>query len=107
MSVESPESWTSWQAILPLTPPAALMSETARPTPAISGGPRKARLPVRGRMPPTRKEAALDWLFLHLSLVKVSAGALEDDSEAEVDSVGELLSVAVGVLLSEEPQAAS
>ena len=55
MSVESPESWMSWQALVPSTPPAALMSETARPTPAISGGPRKARLPVSGRMPPTRK----------------------------------------------------
>ncbi len=59
MSVESPESWMSWQAGAPLTPPAALMSETARPTPAISGGPRKARLPVSGRMPPTRKVSAL------------------------------------------------
>ena len=53
MSVESPESRTLWQAWAPLTPPAALMSLTARPTPAISGGPRKARLPVSGRMPPT------------------------------------------------------
>ena len=53
MSVESPESRMLWQALAPLTPPAALMSETARPTPATAGGPRKARLPVSGRMPPT------------------------------------------------------
>ena len=39
-SVESPESLMLWQAFAPLTPPAALMSETARPTPEISGGPR-------------------------------------------------------------------
>ena len=61
MSVESPESWMSWHALAPSTPPAALMSETARPTPAISGGPRKARLPVSGRMPPTLKASALVW----------------------------------------------
>ena len=59
MSVESPESRTLWHAVAPLTPPAALMSETARPTPAISGGPRNARSPVSGRMPPTWKQSAL------------------------------------------------
>ena len=105
MSVESPESWMSWQASEPFTPPAALMSETARPTPAISGGPRKARLPVSGRMPPTRSALALVWLFLHLSLVKVSAGALDSDSVGAV-SEGSLVSWADGVLLSSEPQAA-
>ena len=36
MSVESPESWMSWQAVMSV--PAALISETARPTPEISGG---------------------------------------------------------------------
>ena len=76
MSVESPESWMLWQALTPFTPPAALMSETARPTPAISGGPRKARVPVSGRMPPTAKALPLFWLFLHLSLVKVGRSAL-------------------------------
>ncbi len=40
MSVESPESSTKWHASAPPTPPASLISETARPTPAISGGPR-------------------------------------------------------------------
>ena len=82
MSVESPESWMSWQALASLTPPAALMSETARPTPATSGGPRKARLPVSGRMPPTLKASALVWPALHLSLVKVSV-ELPPDSEAD------------------------
>ena len=62
----------SWQALAPLTPPAALMSETARPTPAISGGPRKARLPVSGRMPPTLKESALVAPAAHLSLVNAA-----------------------------------
>src|SRR3954470_24326341 len=88
MSVESPESWTSWQALAPLTPPAALMSDTARPTPAISGGPRKAREPVSGRMPPTRRVSALVWLLEHLSSVNESAGAAESDVDAEVESLG-------------------
>src|SRR5262245_54780806 len=70
MSVESPESRTWWQALAPFTPPAALMSETARPTPATAGGPRKARLPVSGRMPPTLNELALVALASHLSSVK-------------------------------------
>ena len=43
-SVESPESRTSWQAWAPLTPPAALMSETARPTPATSGRPEEGEV---------------------------------------------------------------
>src|SRR6478609_9164342 len=104
MSVESPESWMSWQAVMSV--PAALISDTARPTPEISGGPRKARLPVRGRMPPTRKALLLSWLPLHLSLVKVSAGALDSDSVGAADSEGVLESVADGVLLSSDPQAA-
>ena len=44
MSVESPESRTLWQALAPLTPPAALMSETARPTPATAGGPEEGEV---------------------------------------------------------------
>jgi hypothetical protein len=99
MSVESPESWTSWQASAPSTPPAALMSETARPTPATSGGPRKARLPVSGRMPPTFKTSALVWPALHLSLVKFSV-ELPPDSDA--DGLSEPSSAASG---SSEPQA--
>src|SRR5512144_2562868 len=83
MSVESPESWMSWHALAPSTPPAALMSETARPTPATSGGPRNARFPVSGRMPPTRSASALVWLPEHLSLVKLSL----DESEDDVDLV--------------------
>ena len=93
MSVESPESWTSWQALAPSTPPAALMSETARPTPATSGGPRKARLPVSGRMPPTLNASALVWPDLHLSLVNLSLALPLADSEEEGLCV-ELLSLA-------------
>src|SRR3954454_18568912 len=100
MSVESPESWTSWQALAPLTPPAALMSETARPTPAISGGPRNARLPVSGRMPPTRNVSALVAPASHLSLVNESAAGADSDAEG--------LSLASGALSppsESEPQA--
>jgi hypothetical protein len=89
MSVESPESRTWWQALAPLTPPAALMSEIARPTPATAGGPRKARLPVSGRMPPTLNALALVALASHLSFVKAAAdpdGA--DVSEVSPDEVG-------------------
>ena len=78
----------SWQAWAPLTPPAALMSETARPTPAISGGPRKARLPVSGRMPPTLNESALVAPAAHLSLV--NAGLRPSDSEVSSDGAAAL-----------------
>ena len=44
MSVESPESRTLWQALAPLTPPAALMSETARPTPETAGRPEEGEV---------------------------------------------------------------
>src|SRR4051812_33178819 len=93
MSVESPESRTSWQALAPLTPPAALMSETASPTPATAGGPRKARLPVSGRMPPTLNESALVAPDAHLSFVNA---AVDSDADADVDVVAEeVLSVSV------------
>jgi len=60
--------------------------EAIRPTPAISGGPRKARLPVSGRMPPTRKVSALVWPDEHLSLVYVSVAGALDSWVAEGDS---------------------
>src|SRR4051794_35788491 len=86
MSVESPESRTWWQALTPFTPPAALMSETARPTPATAGGPRKARLPVSGKMPPILKAVSLVALVSHLSFVKAAADSEPDgDSEPPVD----------------------
>src|SRR3954470_860639 len=81
MSVESPESRTWWQAFMPFTPPAALMSEMAKPTPATAGGPRKARLPVSGRMPPILKAVSLVALVSHLSFVKAAV-----DSEPDGDS---------------------
>ena len=50
----SPESPGSHSTSAPLTPPAALISATASSTPANSGGPRNARLPVSGSKPPRR-----------------------------------------------------
>ncbi len=50
--VVSPESPSTSSTGAPRTPPAALISSTAICTPAISGGPRKARLPVSGRRVP-------------------------------------------------------
>src|SRR5215218_7366760 len=53
VSVEvSPESELVTSTGLPLTPPASLMSLTARSTPANSGGPRKASEPVCGSSVP-------------------------------------------------------
>ena len=49
-----------------------------------SGGPRKARLPVSGRMPPTLNESALVAPAAHLSS-REAAGA---DADGEVSSVG-------------------
>jgi hypothetical protein len=46
---------TSW----PSTPPASLISSTARLTPAISGGPRYAREPVWGRRVPIFRGSAV------------------------------------------------
>ena len=85
MSVESPESWMSWQAVAPLTPPAALMSETARPTPEISGGTEE------GEVAGERQDAA-DAEGVRAGLVgralvvgeRVAAGA---DSEAVAEGV--------------------
>ena len=58
--VPSPESAFTWTIFLPLTPPAALMSCTARSTPANSGGPRNARSPVCGsRVPMVRVPSPL------------------------------------------------
>src|SRR5215207_7048417 len=51
--VPSPESALLWATALPSTPPASLMSLTARSTPANSGGPRNARSPVDGSRVPT------------------------------------------------------
>src|SRR5664279_6287854 len=48
----SPESPRTVTTSLPSTPPASLMSLMARSTPANSGGPRKARLPVSGSKVP-------------------------------------------------------
>src|SRR3954447_16905479 len=49
VSVEvSPESESTFSTCLPFTPPASLMSLSARSTPANSGGPRKASEPVGG-----------------------------------------------------------
>ena len=48
----SPESPRMCSISAPSTPPAALISATAKSTPANSGGPRKARLPVSGRSEP-------------------------------------------------------
>src|SRR5690349_2035603 len=102
-SAVSPESSICWQACWPLTPPAALISETARPTPAISGGPRKARLPVSGRMPPTLKWSALVAAASHSSLV--NAGASDDsDCDGEDSDVG--LSPASGLSPPSSPHAA-
>src|SRR4051812_5461802 len=108
MSVESPESRTSWHALAPLTPPAALMSETARPTPATAGGPRKARLPVSGRMPPTLNESALVAPVAHLSSVNAAAvSEAEAEVEGSVDGEELLsLSVALPPELASSPHAA-
>ena len=48
----SPESPRMCSMFSPRTPPAALISATAKSTPANSGGPRKARLPVSGNKEP-------------------------------------------------------
>ena len=45
----SPESPCEYSTGAPSTPPAALISSMANSTPANSGGPRKARLPVSGQ----------------------------------------------------------
>jgi hypothetical protein len=53
VSVEaSPESPVTSATGVPKTPPAALTSLIASWTPATSGGPRKARLPVSGSRVP-------------------------------------------------------
>ena len=49
------ESVEMMQASLPLTPPAALMSDRAAPTPATAGGARKDSDPVSGRNEPSAK----------------------------------------------------
>src|SRR3954469_7454932 len=49
------ESCEMMQAFLPLTPPAALMSDRAAPTPATAGGARNESEPVRGRNEPRAK----------------------------------------------------
>ena len=54
-SVLSPESVSNVQAFVP----AATMSVTARPTPAISGGPRNASVPVTGSSVPIFRVSAL------------------------------------------------
>ena len=51
--VSSPESPRTWVTCWPSTPPFSLISTTARSTPANSGRPRKARLPVSGSSDPT------------------------------------------------------
>ena len=48
----SPESPRTCSIFSPSTPPAALISATAKSTPANSGGPRNARLPVSGNNEP-------------------------------------------------------
>ena len=48
----SPESPRMCSIFSPSTPPAALISATAKSTPANSGGPRNARLPVSGNNEP-------------------------------------------------------
>jgi hypothetical protein len=55
MALWSPslESWEISLAGLPLTPPAALMSSTAAPTPATAGGARNDSEPVSGRNDPS------------------------------------------------------
>ncbi len=55
MALWSPslESCEMMQAFLPLTPPAALMSESAAPTPATAGGARNDSEPVNGRYEPS------------------------------------------------------
>ena len=97
----------SWQALAPLTPPAALMSETASPTPATAGGPMKARLPVSGRMPPTLNESALVAPDAHLSFVNAAVEG-DADVDADVDVLAEdVLSVSVAPPeLESLPQAA-
>ena len=81
MSVESPESAPTIVTSLPNTPPAALMSSTARPTPAISGGPRKASVPVIGRIVPTTRGS--------------EEPPAEDEGEAEVPDPPPLQAVRV------------
>ena len=101
-SVVSPESSIWWHAWAPLTPPAALMSETAMPTPATSGGPRNARLPVSGRMPPALNVSAFEEPSAHSSLVNSSSAGAAESLDSLVGSV----SVASGSE-SSEPQAVS
>src|SRR6266545_8153110 len=48
----SPESPCEYSTSLPPNPPFSFTSEMARLTPANSGGPRNARLPVSGRIEP-------------------------------------------------------
>ena len=50
--VVSPESESNFFTGLPLTPPASLISFSARSTPANSGGPRNASEPVWGSSVP-------------------------------------------------------
>jgi hypothetical protein len=76
VSVEvSPESELVTSTCLPLTPPASLMSFTARSTPANSGGPRKASDPVCGNSVPSFSVPS-----------PLAPGAAE--SEPELEAVG-------------------